>query len=129
MQPTQTCPSTATPWEASLGCPRGQACCDAACPSALQLLLRDVPLALGSLEGRCAPACEDNTMGLLLYRLLLVNAVVINALDVLVAVVRRFARWPGQHDAAMVRAIATPTTTRRLFHLLETNNTGDGAGH
>lgn len=50
-------------------------------------------------------------MGLLLYRLLLVNAVVINALDVLVAGVRRLCKWPGQHDAAMVhgcRNMATP---------------------
>lgn len=46
-------------------------------------------------------------MGLLLYRLLLVNAVVINVLDVLVAALRRACKWPGQHDAAMVRA---PTT-------------------
>lgn len=41
-------------------------------------------------------------MGLLLYRLLLVNAVVINALDMLTAVFRRMVGWPGQYDAAMV---------------------------
>lgn len=105
----QVCSSTLPPWEASLVCPRGQACCDAACPPALQLLLPGAPLSLDMLEGRCAPACEDNTMGLLLYRLLFVNAVVINALDVLVAAVRTLFKWPGQHDAAMVSRPPLPS--------------------
>ncbi len=78
-------------------------CCDATCPVGLDHLLNlSTPSSTLGAVARCVPACEDNTMGLLLYRLLLVNAVLINALDSVVAVIRRMVGWPGQYDAAMV---------------------------
>jgi hypothetical protein len=33
------------------------------------------------LQGRCVPSCPENTIGLLLYRLVITNALIINACD------------------------------------------------
>jgi hypothetical protein len=32
-------------------------------------------------QGRCVPSCPENTVGLLLYRLIITNALIINACD------------------------------------------------
>ena len=33
------------------------------------------------LQGRCVPSCPENTIGLLLYRLIITNALIINGCD------------------------------------------------
>ena len=59
------------------------------------------------LQGRCITSCEENRIGLLLYRLLLTDAVLLNLENIAYALVMK-ACWPQFYDP--------PAVCKRLGH-------------
>ncbi|KAK9816511.1 hypothetical protein WJX72_001335 [[Myrmecia] bisecta] len=74
-------------------CAQGLVCCDSNCAA-----INNEPL----LAGRCVAGCEENIIGMILYRLVLTNAVAINVADFLLALVYKILGWPYEYDAPTV---------------------------
>ena len=54
------------------------------------------------MQGRCITGCEENHIGLLLYRLLLTDAVLLNLENIAYALVMKLF-WPQFYDPPAVR--------------------------
>ena len=57
------------------------------------------------IQGRCIPGCVENAFGQVFYRQVLTNGVVINLVDVALAVAKR---WLGMHVPFEAHAVTPP---------------------